>query len=74
MKVLFFAPLSTALFLLWSCDLCAQTSWTKYPGNPVLPVNPSMKGASSGMVVHDGTRFRLYTTHPDVRVYFPRAR
>jgi hypothetical protein len=24
------------------------------------------------MVVHDGRQFRLYTTHPDVRVYFPK--
>lgn len=48
--------------------------WKKYPGNPVLKVNPASPGASSGMVVHDGTRFRLYTTHPDVRVYLPRAR
>ena len=43
--------------------------WTKYPGNPILLVNPAMKGASSATVVHDGTRYRLYTTHPDVRVY-----
>jgi len=61
----------------WSTCLAVSDDlrrWTKYPGNPVLPVNRTMKGASSGMVVHDGTRFRLYTTHPDVRVYFPRAR
>ena len=48
--------------------------WKKYPGNPVLPVNPAMKGASSGTLVHDGTQYRLYTTHPDVRVYFPRGK
>jgi sucrose-6-phosphate hydrolase SacC (GH32 family) len=61
----------------WSTCLAVSDDlvhWTKYPGNPVLPVNPSMKGASSGMVVHDGTQFRLYTTHPDVRVYLPRGR
>jgi sucrose-6-phosphate hydrolase SacC (GH32 family) len=61
----------------WSTCLAVSddlSHWTKYPGNPVLPVNPSMKGASSGMVVHDGAQFRLYTTHPDVRVYFPPAR
>jgi hypothetical protein len=45
--------------------------WLKYPGNPVVPVNQALPGASSGMVVHDGTQFRLYTTHPDVRVYSP---
>ena len=36
--------------------------------------NPAMKGAGSGMIVDEGKQFRLYTTHPDVRVYFPRAR
>lgn len=46
--------------------------WTKYPGNPILPVNPSSPGASSGMVVPDGAGFRLYTTHPDVRVHIQR--
>jgi len=61
----------------WSTCLAVSDDlvrWTKYPGNPVVPVNPVMKGASSGMVVHDGTQFRLYTTHPDVRVYFPSAK
>jgi len=61
----------------WSTCLAVSDDlvrWTKYSGNPVVPVNPSMKGASSGMVVHDGQQFRLYSTHPDVRVYFPSAR
>jgi len=59
----------------WSTCLAVSEDlvhWKKYPGNPVVPVNPAMKGASSGMVVHDGRQFRLYTTHPDVRVYFPK--
>jgi sucrose-6-phosphate hydrolase SacC (GH32 family) len=46
--------------------------WKKYPGNPILQVNPAMPGAGSGTVVHDGMGWRLYTTHPDVRVYFPK--
>ena len=46
--------------------------WKKYPGNPILGVNPVMPGAGSGTVVHDGTGYRLYTTHPDVRVYVSR--
>jgi sucrose-6-phosphate hydrolase SacC (GH32 family) len=61
----------------WSTCLAVSddlVQWKKYPGNPVLPVNPVMKGASSGMVVDNGKQFRLYTTHPDVRVYFPPAR
>ncbi len=59
----------------WSTCLAMSTDlvhWKKYPGNPVLPVNPAMPGASSGMVVHDGKGYRLYTTHPDVRVYLPK--
>jgi hypothetical protein len=61
----------------WSTCLAVSgdlVHWRKYPGNPVVPVNPGMRGASSGMVVHDGRQFRLYTTHPDARVYFPRTR
>jgi beta-xylosidase len=46
--------------------------WKKYPGNPVLPPNPTLPGANSAIVIHDGTGFRLYTMNPDVRVYFPR--
>jgi hypothetical protein len=60
-------------------NTCIATSddllhWRKYPGNPILPANPRMPEASSAMVVNDGMGFRLYTTHPDVRVYFPRTR
>jgi sucrose-6-phosphate hydrolase SacC (GH32 family) len=59
----------------WSTCLAVSDDlvhWKKYPGNPVVPVNPLMPGAGSGTVVHDGTGYRLYTTHPDVRVYLPR--
>ncbi len=41
--------------------------WKKYPGNPIIQTNHS-----SGQLVHDGSVFRLYTMHPDVRVYLPR--
>ena len=41
--------------------------WTKYAKNPIIPTNHS-----SGTLVHDGRQYRLYTTHPDVRVYFPK--
>ncbi|NOY58441.1 MAG: glycosylase [Calditrichaeota bacterium] len=40
--------------------------WKKYPHNPIVSGNKS-----SGIVVFDGKQFRLYTMHPDVRVYFP---
>lgn len=54
---------------------CIATSndlvgWEKYAGNPLLPVDPAHPKRSSAMLVHDGRRNRLYTTHPDVRVRF----
>jgi hypothetical protein len=54
---------------------CIATSddlvhWRKYAKNPIIPVNPASPGASSGTIIHDGQAWRLYTTHPDVRVYF----
>jgi len=39
--------------------------WTKYGKNPIIPTDHS-----SGTLVHDGHQYRLYTAHPDVRVYF----
>ena len=44
--------------------------WEKWNGNPLLPVDPDHPKRSSGTVIHDGERIRLYTTHPDVRVRF----
>ena len=53
---------------------CAATStdlvrWKKYAKNPIIANNQS-----SGILVHDGSQYRLYTMHPDVRVHFPRTR
>jgi sucrose-6-phosphate hydrolase SacC (GH32 family) len=42
--------------------------WKKYAKNPIVDGDKS-----SSIVIHDGTQFRLYTMHPDVRVYFPRT-
>jgi hypothetical protein len=44
--------------------------WVKYARNPVLPVDPEHPSRSSATLVFDGSRHRLYTTHPDVRVRF----
>ena len=41
--------------------------WTKYAGNPIVAGDKS-----SGILVYDGQQYRLYTMHPDVRVYFPK--
>lgn len=40
--------------------------WKKYKNNPIVGNN-----ASSGILVNDGKRYRLYTMHPDIRVFFP---
>jgi hypothetical protein len=57
----------------WQTCLATSTDlvhWTKYAGNPLLPVDPEAPKRSSATLVHDGERYRLYTTHPDVRVRF----
>jgi hypothetical protein len=42
--------------------------WEKYPGNPIVANN-----SSSPMLVESGGKLRLYTMHPEVRVYEPAA-
>ena len=54
----------------WSTSVATSTDlvhWKKYPGNPVLGDNQS-----SGIFVHDGTGYRLYTMHDTVRAHVPR--
>jgi hypothetical protein len=56
---------------LWSTALATSTDlvrWEKYPGNPLFPV---AEDKSSGIVVPDGDRFRLYTMHPEVNLHLP---
>lgn len=46
--------------------------WKKYAGNPLFPEG---ENKSSGILVHDGERFRLYTMHDRVDVHFqPRVK
>ncbi len=57
---------------LWTTNLAVSTDlvhWKKYPGNPLLPERDNK---SSGIFVHDGKQFRLYTMHPEVHVHFPK--
>ena len=42
--------------------------WEKYPGNPILRSDDS-----SGILVDDGQRLRLYTMHPAVKLWLPRG-
>jgi len=56
---------------LWSTAIATSTDlihWAKYPGNPLFPVSANK---SSGIVVPDGERFRLYTMHPEVNLHLP---
>lgn len=51
---------------------CVATStdllhWEKYPRNPIQPI---AQNKSSGILVQDGKRFRLYTMHPAVQLHF----
>jgi sucrose-6-phosphate hydrolase SacC (GH32 family) len=53
----------------WSTNVATSTDlikWEKYPNNPLLPI---AENKSSGIVIHDGERFRLYTMHPEVYLH-----
>lgn len=55
---------------MWTTCVAISTDlvhWTKYPGNPLLRENKS-----SGILVRDGERYRLYSMHDAVQVHFPR--
>jgi hypothetical protein len=55
----------------WTTCLAASDDlvhWTKYAGNPVIPSDDS-----SGILVDDGQRLRLYTMHPAVKLWLPRG-
>lgn len=50
----------------WCTNLATSEdllNWTRYPGNPIVDNNQS-----SGILIDDGQRWRLYTMHPEVRV------
>jgi hypothetical protein len=38
--------------------------WTKHPANPIIRSNDS-----SGILVHDGQQWRLYTMHATVKMW-----
>lgn len=51
----------------WSSNVAMSTDlrhWTKYPANPIVEGDHS-----SPITVFDGSKFRLYTMHPDVWLY-----
>jgi hypothetical protein len=54
---------------LWSTNLATSEDlihWKKYEQNPIMGDNKS-----SGLLVHDGEQYRLYTMHPEVCVHYP---
>lgn len=56
---------------LWSTAVARSKDlihWEKYQGNPLQPVE---ENKSSGIVVQDGDKFRLYTMHPEVYLHVP---
>ena len=53
----------------WSTNVAVSAdliNWKKYAKNPIVGNN-----RSSGIMVNDGKRCRLYTMHPEVNVYLP---
>jgi sucrose-6-phosphate hydrolase SacC (GH32 family) len=55
----------------WSTAIATSTDlihWEKYADNPLQPV---AENKSSGIVVHDGESWRLYTMHPAVYLHVP---
>lgn len=56
----------------WSTNVAVSKNlidWEKYSLNPIMKENKS-----SGILVHDGSQYRLYTMHPEVSVHFPAAK
>ncbi|MBM4001049.1 MAG: glycosylase [Planctomycetes bacterium] len=56
---------------LWCTCVAASTDrihWQKYARNPLFPLT---ENKSSGILVHDGQRFVLYTMHDEVRRHVP---
>ena len=54
---------------VWNTNVAVSkdlVAWTKYPANPITEENKS-----SGILVHDGTQYRLYTMHDKVNLHFP---
>lgn len=55
----------------WATGLATSEDlihWTKFPGNPLQPISANK---SSGLLIRDGSAFRLYTMHGRVDVHLP---
>lgn len=52
----------------WSTNVAVSKDlrrWKKFGGNPIMQQNKS-----SGILIDDGTRLRLYTMHPEVHLHY----
>jgi beta-1,2-mannobiose phosphorylase / 1,2-beta-oligomannan phosphorylase len=59
---------------LWCTNVAVSDDlihWTKYSKNPLFPLKTNK---SSGIMVHDGDQFRLYTMHDRVDLHFPKTK
>ena len=66
------APLPGTRKRLWCTCVATSTDlihWEKYEKNPLFPL---VENKSSGILVHDGQRFLLYTMHDQVVRHVPR--
>jgi sucrose-6-phosphate hydrolase SacC (GH32 family) len=53
---------------IWTSNVAMSTDlihWVKYPNNPIVEGDHS-----SPVLVFDGKKYRLYTMHPDICLYF----
>ena len=53
----------------WSTGIATSrdlVQWTKYAGNPLRPI---AENKSSGLLIHDGEGYRLYTMHNEVHLH-----
>jgi predicted GH43/DUF377 family glycosyl hydrolase len=58
---------------VWATGLATSTDlihWEKFAGNPLRPIS---ENKSSGLLIHDGNQFRLYTMHNEVHVHRPKS-
>jgi predicted GH43/DUF377 family glycosyl hydrolase len=56
---------------VWNTNVAVSKDlvvWAKYAANPILEENKS-----SGILVYDGTQYRLYTMHEKVNLHFPQT-
>ena len=59
----------------WNSNVAVSADlihWEKYAKNPIVSPDSLNRNSSSPILVHDGSRYRLYTMHSSVRVYFPK--